>query len=1343
MRKFLGLIVVFLFSLFMFSSISVNTNMYNSKYQNYALKNILKKQSDITKNWSEKKKRIKGVVKFDEPNKFFELHKMIRTQEGFEKPNYKMNYRLEELSKAKKELLKLGKTTSVSEITWVERGPANVGGRTRGLLVDPDDPNKETWFTCAVGGGVWKTTDAGATWELKTTDLPNIAMSYIAMAASNHNIIYVGTGEGFGNLDGIYGNGIFKSTDKGETWAQLASTANNTNFAYVNRIIVDPLDENIVIAATRAGIFKSTDGGITWAQTYSGSRIQDLIINPLNNNSIYATKNGGPVLKSLDGGETWLEINEGVVGGRLEIDIAPTDTNRLYISSDPGTLLMSTDAGLSWEKVEVKTGDDIDWHNGQGWYDNAIAVHPYNENIVFFAGIDVWKAEIVFDSVKGISSVEENGTDSFMAFKDDKLSYLNGGLGTGEEYFDSVLVIGDDYVNVEIRFGNNKSQKAYMFTNYKTYKSIIDVPFEVWDVTNNKQLMVAYNDIRKNNKYDWSITRGDEIFVLAVDYDSVNTNNNIATDGGLKYKNLYVVSPKNATGSTWDPTTHPESNLRIIAGYVPVSFRNTQPITDGYHQYQDKFPGTSTAPHVDQHELVMIPINETTGEFRILNANDGGVAYSSDGGVTWVETDQNGYNTSQFYGADKRPGANEYFGGMQDNGSWQSPNGEDASASTLYNFRIGGDGYETSWHYKDPNKLIGGSQYNRFRKSIDGGATFYAANNGFTGWGNPSVSPFVSKIAKTNSDPDLLFTITRQGVWRTDDFAERWELSPINNLDGGGQYFSMAQVAISIANPQIVWAASYLNTTTTPNISMDGGFTFSPVNGYPEVTMGRLSGLDTHPTDEATAYLIFSFSGAPKILRTTNYGQTWEDITGFGTGNVSVNGFPDVAVYCVAVMPYNTDIIWAGTDIGIVESTDNGVSWHLLGGSFPAVSVWEIKIVDDQAVVATHGRGIWSATIPKLSGYTPPVVTLSPRINGDVEFTGSTIVINASLRSVYDSTRVYANDQVLATILNNEVIDTTINLNSTISGSINIKLVSYKDSKTFRSSSQTVQVFSFNSAALGYATTFDGLETDFLTNGFKVSEETGFDNGALHSDHPYLEAPGATDNYDTTNFTALLLTPIIVANSDAILTYDDVAIVEKADPGKVFGDFEFWDYVIVEASKDTSNWVKLLNGYDATFNSAWLTAYDNEQAGNSSMFVNHSIDLLDFFSPGDTIFIRFRLFSDELAVGWGWVIDNLSIQGNLVGIKDNSIIPIKYSLNQNYPNPFNPSTTISFSIPQKSNVSIKIYNSIGQLVKTLYNKVTEVGNYKINWDANVSSGVYYYTIKAGNFVDTKKMVFLK
>jgi photosystem II stability/assembly factor-like uncharacterized protein len=885
-----------------------------------------------------------------------------------------------------------------------------------------------------------------------------------------------------------------------------------------------------------------------------------------------------------------------------------------------------------------------------------------------------------------------------------------------------------DLVDVEIRFGNGLTQMAHRFqsTTY-FYSDYVEVPFQVWDITNNKQLMVSFEDTDNSGDFNLKAFGGDIIYVNAVDYDVANPDENIDGPSGLQYKNIVVTAAGLRIGKQWDPENVVPTVIEMTIGEGSQISKSSTPITDGYNQYGSVPEGV----HVDQHNLVMIPVDEATNSFKILNGNDGGVGISDDGGLTWRETDEAGYNTTQFYGVDKKNGADEYLGGTQDNGTWQSTPGEVASATTDYLYRLGGDGFEVAWHYNDPLKMIGGSQFNTLYRTTDGWQTGEPANSGFSDWSNSSNSPFISKVAKSNSDPDLVFTISRQGVWRSDNFAKNWRLTPIaSNLLHSNQYFSFANVEISIADPQVVWAGAYISGSGNILVSKDGGLSFTPTSTYPDV--GLVSGIATHPTNPATAYVTFGTFGEPKILRTTDYGTTWEDITGFANSTTSTNGFPDVTVYDLIVMPFDTDKIWAGTEIGLFESTDGGGSWYYADNGLPAVALWDMTIVNDQVVIGTHGRGIWSVTLPELSGYEPPVVTLSPRLESvDASLEGLNATI--SLRSPYDSTLILVNGATAKKIAATSTADTSISFVSTTAGQVSVQVVSYKDGRAYKSAPKSAFSTSILQPQSSYKNYLNSSAEDFYTAGLNLATPTGFDNAALHSGHPY---ENETENI------ALLRIPIIVSAEYSILQYKDVAIIEPGDPGSVYGDEEFWDYVVVEAFNGTE-WLPLEDGYDARYNTDWLNAYNSSGSGDGSMYVLHSIDLQDHFAPGDTILIRFRMFTDQFVTGWGWAIDDVIIQDPTLDVQDDQL-PSVFSLNQNYPNPFNPSTIISYSVPKLANVDLRIYSVTGELVKVLVEEEMQPGNYEINFNASqLASGIYFYRLTAGNFVETKKMMLIK
>ena len=1398
---------------------------------------------------SERERRIEGD-KSDNPNLFAQYERDIRTREGRNSPDYPMNYKIQQILKTRnlqstKSLNKLNKS---QVLNWTERGPGNVSGRTRGIIVDPDDATSNTWFVGSVSGGVWKTTNAGASWTDLTPDITNLATSTIAMAASNHNVIYAGTGEGFFNVDQIDGSGIWKSTDKGASWAQLASTANNRQMQNITRLIVDPSDENIVLVSATAGfqynsahgpansgIFRTTDGGTSWNKVYDagGNSVEDLISNPENFNTQYATVNSQGVIKSLDGGITWFNASNGIGPiQRMEIAMAPTDTSTLYFSAQggsSGSILYATDDGaVTWYALSDTSGNDINWLGGQGWYDNCLAVDPYNKNSVYVGGVGIYRLDRIAGtdtSAKQVTGVDLENTSSFLGFVNWGGPYNSGSIGTGDDFLGSVGVTPDDYVSVELRFGPGKSQKAYRFvrngsTGVYEYKDYVDVPFEVWDITNNQQISFSFRDWANDGAFDLIPFNGSNpqreyMFINAVPY-SATPDTLLAKDDAFPYKNIYSIWPTLASGGTWDPNNLPASTLRINWGEFITQRLTTTPIADVYRQYG----GTSKGVHPDQHNITLVKTNEATQSFRLVNGNDGGVTYSDDKGATFTNT-KNGYNTTQFYGVDKMNGASRYIGGTQDNGSWLSPVDPDNNSSWAP--APSGDGFEAVWNYSDANQILESSQFNSIYKTTDGGATWNNAgsSNGLTDVGNSG--PFITKLAKSKQDPDLVFAIGASGVWRSDDFANSWTLTPVGSNFSGTASF--AQIKISLVNPQIVWAASGMSSTAKILVSTDGGLTFNATNNYTAVTLGRTTGIETDPLDDSTAYALFSFAKAPKILKTTDLGQTWADISGFGTDTVSSKGFPDVAVYSLLVMPNDPNMIWAGTDIGIYESTDGGGSWAYANNGLPAVAVWEMVIVNDEVVVATHGRGIWSVSLPGLAGYEPPAATLSPRLSPVAQNPQGALVIPFAMRSSYDSTHVNINGMSVAALgANAAAKDSTILYQVTVTRTDSVQVVAYKDGITYKSYMRISDDKVLAMPQTMYVNNFDSTTTDFEGNGFTIAKETGFSSGAIHSPHPYS---------DNTNNSYQLLIPIIVASSNATLSYDDIALVEEGDPGSVFGDSNFWDYVIVEGTKDGLNWLPLLDGYDARFDPAWSSG----GTGDSTLFKNHIVNIQDTFNAGDTIIIRFRLFADEATHGWGWVIDNLNIQGTPVPVElvsfaanndenkitlswqtateknnegfdiersvdnktfskignvsgrgttterqsysyvDNSssggklyyrlkqidydgsfsysktlevtAIPMVFALSQNYPNPFNPTTTIKFQLPKQERVVLEIYNTLGERVKTLVNDIKEAGYYRLNWngtnnnDVTVSTGVYIYRLMAGQYVSTKKMIFLK
>jgi len=237
-----------------------------------------------------------------------------------------------------------------------------------------------------------------------------------------------------------------------------------------------------------------------------------------------------------------------------------------------------------------------------------------------------------------------------------------------------------------------------------------------------------------------------------------------------------------------------------------------------------------------------------------------------------------------------------------------------------------------------------------------------------------------------------------------------------------------------------------------------------------------------------------------------------------------------------------------------------------------------------------------------------------------------------------------------------------------------------------------------------YSNDFNRLDTkDFINSNFEIKQYRLFSDGALHTLHPYKSPQKENMFY---NYNSLLKHPIVLLEG-GYMYYDEIVLVEPGEAGTVFGDPEFWDYVIVEGSKDGGiEWLPLVDGYDSRSDRTWEIEYNNkiDQQGNSStigkkeMFIRKSIRLLENgnFSAGDTILIRFRLFSDPYANGWGWIIDNLRIQNYVAARQVKNIPPGEFRI---YPNPTDSEVTIELRThEQYTNVYLHVYNIFGELI---------------------------------------------
>jgi photosystem II stability/assembly factor-like uncharacterized protein len=416
-----------------------------------------------------------------------------------------------------------------SGLRWRLVGPFR-GGRSLTAVGVPGNPS--LFYFGAVDGGVWKSTDAGTTWEPIFDGQPTASIGAIAVAPSNPAIIYVGSGEADMRSEITYGDGMYKSADGGQTWTHIGLEDSRQ----IGKILVDPQNPDVVFVAAlghayaankQRGVFRSRDGGRSWSAVLhpnDDTGAIDLAFDPHDSHALYAAvwqtrrppwniypPSNGPgsgLYKSIDGGSTWQQLqgnglpSEGV--GRIGIGVAPNDPNRVYaiVDAKDGGLYRSDDAGKTW----TRTDDEARiW--GRGWYFGAVAVDPHDENIVYVANTSIYKSV--------------DGGKSFTAFK---------GAPGGDDYHsiwispeDSArMIVSSDQGSVVTWNGGKTWSSWYNQPTGQFYHVITDnrFPYWIYGAQQDSGAMALPNrtDYASLTQHDWNpIAAGGENGYIAPD----------------------------------------------------------------------------------------------------------------------------------------------------------------------------------------------------------------------------------------------------------------------------------------------------------------------------------------------------------------------------------------------------------------------------------------------------------------------------------------------------------------------------------------------------------------------------------------------------------------------------------------------------------------------------------------------------------------------------------------------------------------------------------------------------------------------------------------------------------
>ncbi|GEM_PF-656363 len=1224
-----------------------------------------------------------------------------------------------------KEQASLSKTsTPGTQLSWRALGPTNFGGRLRSILIDPQHP--DTLYVGSVSGGIWKTTNAGGTW-FPTSDLAdNMCIGTIVMDPTNPDIIYAGTGEGYFNIDALRGAGVLKSTDGGASWSlqtNFIGTISWYQYYYINKLVIRPDDPNVLYAAMVGGIFKTTDGGAKWTKLTvpnTSPYCMDLVANPQDPDIMYASfglflpTNDG-IYKTTDGGTNWTKLTNGFPSTstgytRISLAISPSDPNILYASVSDSqfythSIMKTTNGGALWFKSSVSppydnSPDVKSTHlGGQGFYNNVIAVHPQNPNIVYAGGINILK------SLDGGSSwtvlIDGNRVTNF---------HVDQHVITFHPNNPAIVYFGND--GGIYRSTNNGSTFTNINTNLTTaqfYTAAMHPTEEIYygGTQDNGTLRSSYIPL-------WSRVLGGDGGPVLVDVNDPSTvylsyvymTIYKSTNGGNTTTLAMNGIPSASQRWTSDrcsfiaPLAMDPNNPQIIYGGTYRLYRTldgaaswttlTSDLTGSGGGSVQTDGSTITAIAVAKSNSSVLYVGtsgDRTSRSKVLVSTNGGSSWTATGAsllpnraVSSITVDplnaDRAFVVLSGFTANTPTTPGHVFITTNRCTSWTNISGNlpDVPVNTLI---------------LDPqtlNHYIIGTDLGVF-ETTNGGSSWIQQNSGMA---NVAVFQLALRqdgyiLAATHgrgmfiSSADLysglaLFYPSQNDTTIGSSVTLRWKHSDSTS-------FYRLVVA---TDPSFSTGIFFSDTTLTDTTKTITGLA-SHQTYYWQVSIKKPSGnISASPIWSFTTIISYPSSfhvsesvSFPDHSNPGNYSPSDYRLVGLpGDGNSRIDSMLGGA--------HKTDwqLYWdnGGASDYFVEF--NGGSdfrfskgrafWLLNKGNWNInATVPAVPLVSQAVAIPLHSgwnlitnpynTSVTWETVKEANGITDPLWGF----NGN--FVSSTVMLPTSGYYYYNSP-----GQTALTIPYGNTVG-----KRTVAGS---ETIQWKIDFTLRSGS-----YGDESASCGVAQNasngFDGMDA-------RRPRAMG-DLPAVYFLHPEWD-----ENYS----------------------------VFATDYKPEFSDQQSWTF-----TAHCTNGVKselFLAGISRIPQMFDVYLIDIERGTVQDLWVDSSYQMVDAGTD-----VQF-----ELVVG-----RNDAIKDRL-----DHVLPVKYYLSNNYPNPFNPSTSFEYRLPEAGFVTCKVFNMAGQEVATLVNEQQAGGTYTITWNAGqVSSGIYFVRFHAGDFSSVKKVLLVK
>jgi photosystem II stability/assembly factor-like uncharacterized protein len=561
-------------------------------------------------------------------------------------------------------------------LKWRSIGPAMTSGRIADFAVNPSSPKE--YYVAVASGHVWKTQNAGISWKPVFDNYGSYSVGVVTMDPSNHNVVWVGTGENNHQRALGYGNGVYKSMDGGQSFKNMGLKESRQ----IGGIVIDPRCSDIVFVAAEGsvwgpggdrGLYKTTDGGENWKKVLEISEntgINNVVMDPARPDILYATAEqrrrhvhtkigGGPesaVYKSADGGETWRKIMKGLpkvhIGG-MGIDVSPADPDVIYLiveaAEGKGGFFRSTNRGESWERMSD--------HHSSGQYYNEIICDPVNVDVVY--------------STETRSHVTQDGGRTWTALGLDGRHVDDHALWIDPTDTQHLLMGGDGGIYESFDGGDQWDFKANLPVT-QFYRVMVDNDYPFYNVYGGTQDNNTLGGPARNTSTfgvtneDWKAIKGGDGFWVAVDPENPDIIYCESQYGNLsrydrKSGESIPIKPIPGKGEdtykwNWDTPLiiSPHSNKRLYLGANKIFRsddrgnswrlisdditaqvdRNTWPVMGHYWSIDAVAKDVSTSLFGMAVSLVESPVKE---DLLYVGTDDGVISVTEDAGKTWSQ----------------------------------------------------------------------------------------------------------------------------------------------------------------------------------------------------------------------------------------------------------------------------------------------------------------------------------------------------------------------------------------------------------------------------------------------------------------------------------------------------------------------------------------------------------------------------------------------------------------------------------------------------------------------------------------------------------------------------------